>query len=162
MRLGRACPRPRPRQLRKFAWILRFTEFSQGANSGAHIAGRDKIRHQRFCMAEPTNTTSPRDWMPTSFSSMPPGISRQGPSQETFFWAAHSAGPSKKTNFFFFGSYQGQRISDATNGSTQFVNVPCLDPGNPSASTCLNSDRSAAGIAASSRRQCVADRSKPH
>ena len=51
---------------------------------------------------------------------------------------------------FFFGSYQGQRVTDATNGSTAVANVPCTQQGTPTnpITVCLSDDRSAATLAA--------------
>src|SRR6202035_4907182 len=73
------------------------------------------------------------------------GIPRQALHRNVF--GGTLGGPIKKDKLFFFGSYQGQRITDATNGSIQFVNVPCSDPNNPSQATCLSNDRSAGAIA---------------
>src|ERR1700676_2729088 len=72
----------------------------------------------------------------TNFFLNAEGIARPPLHRNTF--GATLGGPIKQNKLFFFGSYQGQRVTDATNGSTEFANVP----------TGLSDDRSAATLAA--------------
>src|SRR5258708_6385254 len=143
--IGQGMPAPPPETIEEIRVDTSLYGVSQGANSGAHVSvatksGTNDLHGGAYEYHQSTGLDA-NQWF---FNAA--GIPRQPLHRNVF--GGIIGGPIKKDKLFFFGSYQGQRISDATNGSTQFVNVPCLDPGNPSAATCLNSDRSPAGIAA--------------
>ena len=143
--IGQGMPAPPPETIEEIRVDTSLYGVSQGANSGAHVSVATKSGTNDFHGgAYEYHQSTGLDANQWFFNAA--GITRQPLHRNVF--GGKLGGPIKKDKLFFFGSYQGQRISDATNGSTQFVNVPCLDPANPSAATCLNSDRSAAGIAA--------------
>ncbi len=108
---------------------------SQGANSGAHITVATKSGTNDFHgQAYELHQTSA--WNANQFFLNAASIARPPLHRNTF--GGTLGGPIKRSKVFFFGSYQGQRVTDATNGSTQVANVP----------TGLTDDRSAATLAA--------------
>src|ERR1700730_15651787 len=143
--IGQGMPAPPPETIEEIRVDTSLYGVSQGANSGAHIAVATKSGTNDFHGgAYEYHQSTGLDANQFFFNAA--GIPRQALHRSVF--GGTLGGPIRKDKLFFFGSYQGQRITDATNGSTQFVNVPCLDPTNPTPATCLSNDRSAAGIAA--------------
>ena len=143
--IGQGMPAPPPETIEEIRVDTSLYGVSQGANSGAHIAvatksGTNDFHGGAYEYHQSTGLEA------NQFFFNAAGIPRQALHRNVF--GGTLGGPIKKDKLFFFGSYQGQRITDATNGSIQFVNVPCLDPANPTPATCLSNDRSAAGIAA--------------
>ena len=143
--IGQGMPAPPPETIEEIRVDTSLYGVSQGANSGAHVAvatksGTNDLHGGAYEYHQSTGLDA------NQFFFNAAGIPRQPLHRNVF--GATLGGPIKKDKLFFFGSYQGQRITDASNGSTQFVNVPCLDPTNPTPATCLSNDRSAAGIAA--------------
>src|SRR6516225_452132 len=143
--IGQGLPAPPPETIEEIRVDTSLYGVSQGGNSGAHIAVATKSGSNNFHGGAYASHSS-TGLNANQFFFNAAGIPRQPLHRNVF--GGTFGGPIKKDKLFFFGSYQGQRISDATNGSTQFVNVPCLDPTNPTPATCLSNDRSAAGIAA--------------
>src|SRR5580704_14509215 len=143
--IGQGMPAPPPETIEEIRVDTSLYGVSQGATSGAHIAvatksGTNDFHGGAYEYHQSTGLEA------NQFFFNAAGIPRQALHRNVF--GATLGGPITKDKLFFFGSYQGQRITDATNGSIQFVNVPCLDPANPTPATCLSNDRSAAGIAA--------------
>src|ERR1700686_307876 len=143
--IGEGMPAPPPETIEEIRVDTSLYGVSQGANSGAHIAvatksGTNDFHGGAYEYHQSTGLEA------NQFFFNAAGIPRQALHRNVF--GGTLGGPIKKDKLFFFGSYQGQRITDATNGSIQFVNVPFLDPANPTPATCLSNDRSAAGIAA--------------
>lgn len=143
--IGQGMPAPPPETIEEIRVDTSLYGVSQGGNSGAHIAVGTKGGSNDF-HGGVYGYHSSTGLLANQFFFNAAGIPRQPLHRNVF--GGTIGGPIKKDKLFFFGSYQGQRITDATNGSTQFVNVPCLDPSNPTPATCLSDDRSAAGIAA--------------
>lgn len=133
--IGQGMPTPPQETVEEIHVNTSMYDVSQGANSGAHIGVATKSGTNDFHGgAYEYHQSTGLDANQFFFNAA--GISRQPLHRNVF--GGTIGGPVKKDKVFFFGSYQGQRISDATNGSTEFANVPAT----------LTDDRSAAGIAA--------------
>jgi len=133
--IGQGMPAPPPETIEEIHVNTSMYDASQGANSGAHIAvatmsGANKFHGQAY---EYHQTSG---WNANQFFLNAAEIPRPPLHRNTF--GGTFGGPILHDKLFFFGSYQGQRVTDATNGSTQVVNVP----------TGLTNDRSAATLAA--------------
>src|ERR1700726_4389625 len=133
--IGQGLPSPPPDSLEEIHVNTSMYDASQGANSGAHIAvatisGTNQFHGQAY---EYPQTSG---WNANQFFLNAAGIPRPPLHRNTF--GATFGGPILHDKLFFFGSYQGQRVTDATNGSTNFINVPAG----------LSNDRSAATLAA--------------
>jgi len=133
--IGQGLPAPPPETIEEIHVNTSMYDVSQGANSGAHIAVATKsgTNDLHGSVYEYHQTSG---WDANQFFLNAAGIARPPLHRNTF--GATLGGPIKQNKLFFFGSYQGQRVTDATNGSTQFANVP----------TGLSDDRSAATLAA--------------
>jgi hypothetical protein len=133
--IGQALPAPPPETVEEIHVNTSMYDVTQGATSGAHISLATKSGTNDFHgSAYEYHQTS--GWDANQFFLNAAGISRPPLHRNTFGGAL--GGPILRDKLFFFGSYQGQRVTDATNGSTQVVNVP----------TGLTDDRSAATLAA--------------
>jgi Carboxypeptidase regulatory-like domain/TonB dependent receptor len=144
--IGQGLPSPPPETIEEIHVNTSMYDASQGAASGAHIATITKSGTNDFHGGlYEYHQSSGLDANQFFFNASNPPIPRQPLHRNVF--GGTIGGPIKKDKLFFFGSYQGQRVTDATNGSTEFVNVPCSDPNNPTPATCLSSDRSAATLA---------------
>src|SRR5579863_1641699 len=143
--IGQGLPAPPPETIEEIHVNTSMYDVSQGANSGAHVAVATKSGSNDFHggVYEYHQTSG---WDANQFFLNAAGLARPPLHRNTF--GGTLGGPIKKNKLFFFGSYQGQRVSDATNGSTQFANVPCATPATSTtpASGCLSSDRSAAAL----------------
>jgi hypothetical protein len=145
--IGQGMPTPPTETIQEVNVTTSMYDASQGANSGAHVSvltksGTNDLHGGAYEYHQSTGL----DANPFFYNAA--GIPRQ-PLHRNIFGGT-LGGPILKNKLFFFGSYQGQRVSDSTNGSTSFVNVPCTEQGTPSNPTqvCLSSDRSAATLAA--------------
>jgi hypothetical protein len=132
--IGQGMPTPPPETIEEMHVMTSMYDASQGANSGAHIAVVTKSGTNRFHGGayEYHQTTG---WNANPFFLNAAGISRQPLHRNTF--GALLGGPIVRNKIFFFGSYQGQRVTDAFNGATEGVNVPIG----------LTNDRSAGALA---------------
>ncbi len=133
--IGQGLPAPPPETIEEIHVNTSMYDVSQGANSGAHVAVATKsgTNDLHGNVYEYHQTSG---WDANQFFLNAAGLARPPLHRNTF--GATLGGPIKKNKLFFFGSYQGQRVTDATNGSTEFANVP----------TGLTDDRSAATLAA--------------
>jgi hypothetical protein len=133
--IGQGLPAPPPETIEEIHVNTSMYDVSQGANSGAHVAVATKsgTNDLHGNVYEYHQTSG---WDANQFFLNAAGLARPPLHRNTF--GATLGGPIKKSKLFFFGSYQGQRVTDATNGSTEFANVP----------TGLTDDRSAATLAA--------------
>jgi hypothetical protein len=133
--IGQGLPSPPPETVEEIHVNTSMYDASQGANSGAHIAVATRSGTNQFHgQAYEYHQTS--GWNANQFFLNAAGIDRPSLHRNTF--GGTFGGPILKDKLFFFGSYQGQRVTDATNGSTNFINVPAG----------LTNDRSAATLAA--------------
>jgi hypothetical protein len=144
--IGQGMPTPPTETIQEINVTTSMYDASQGANSGAHVAvltksGTNDLHGSAYEYHQSTGLDA------NSFFFNSAGLPRE-PLHRNIFGGT-LGGPILKNKLFFFGSYQGQRVSDSTNGSTTFVNVPCATPATSTtpASGCLSSDRSAATLA---------------
>src|SRR5579859_7883643 len=145
--IGQGLPTPPPETIEELHVNTSMYDVSQGASSGAHVAVATKSGTNDFhgSAYEYHQTDA---WNANQFFLNAASIPRPPLHRNTF--GATLGGPVMKNKLFFFGSYQGQRVSDATNGSTAFANVPCTQQGPIATQTtiCLSDDRSPAALAA--------------
>lgn len=123
-------------------------DVSQGANSGAHVSvltksGTNDIHGGLYEYHQSSGLDAN-----SFFLNQLPSPENTEPTLHRNVFGGYAGGPIKKDKLFWFGSYQGQRVTDATNGSTEFANVFCQPNTAPSAATCLSDDRSPATLAA--------------
>ncbi|MGH9741642.1 MAG: TonB-dependent receptor domain-containing protein, partial [Candidatus Acidiferrum sp.] len=132
--IGQGLPSPPPETIEEIHVNTSMYDVSQGASSGAHIAVATKsgTNDVHGSVYEYHQTSG---WDANQFFLNAASISRPPLHRNTF--GATLGGPIRKNKLFYFGSYQGQRVTDATNGSTEFANVP----------TGLTDDRSASTLA---------------
>jgi hypothetical protein len=147
--IGQGLPTPPTETIEEVHVNTSMYDVSQGANSGAHVAVLTKSGTNDFHgILYANHGSTGLDANPFFYNFA--GIPRQPLHRNVF--GGGIGGPIKKDKLFFYGSYQGQRVSDATNGSTEFVNVPCQTADSltytPTAANCLSDDRSATAIAA--------------
>lgn len=133
--IGQGMPAPPPETIEEIHVNTSMYDVSQGANSGAHVAVATKSGTNDF-HGNAYEYHQTAGWDANQYFLNAAGIARPPLHRNTF--GGTLGGPIKQNKLFFFGSYQGQRVSDSTNGSTQFANVP----------TGLTNDRSAATLAA--------------
>lgn len=145
--IGQGLPSPPAETIEEVHVNTSLYDVSQGANSGAHVSVLTKSGTNDFHGGiYEYYQSSGLDANQFFFNA--DGLPRPALHRNVF--GGTIGGPIKKNKLFFFGSYQGQRVSDATNGSTQFDNVPCQNPissTNSVATNCLSDDRSAGAIA---------------
>ncbi len=135
--IGQALPTPPPEAIQEISVNAAMYDASQGANSGAHIgvitkSGTNQIHgeiYEKF--QNGAMNAAP------FFYNASPAITTKVPFLNRNQFGATLGGPIKKDKLFYFLSYQGVRIADATD-ATKDVTVPLT----------LTNDRSAAGIAA--------------
>jgi len=119
--IGQGLPTPPPETIEELHVNTSMYDAAQGANSGAHIELTTKSGTNNFHgqLYEYHQTTG---WNANPFFFNAQGIARQPLHRNTF--GATLGGPIKKNKMFFFGSYQGIRVTDAFSGATSAVSVP--------------------------------------
>ena len=133
--IGQGLPTPPPETVEELHVNTSMYDATQGANSGAHVAVATKSGTNEF-HGQAYEYHQTDAWNANQFFLNSAGISRRPLHRNTF--GGFLGGPIKHGKLFFFGSYQGQRVTDAANGSIVAANVP----------TGLTDDRSAATLAA--------------
>jgi hypothetical protein len=131
--IGQALPTPPPETVEEMHVNSAMYDASQGANSGAHIelttkSGTNNFHGGAYGYHQQTGWNA-NEWFFNKNQLNRPSMHRN-------IFGAYVGGPIKKDKFFFFGSYQGQRVTDQLL-ATSLVAVP---PG-------LTSDRSASTLA---------------
>jgi hypothetical protein len=126
--IGQALPTPPPEAIEELHVNSAMYDASQGANSGAHIevitkSGTNSLHGEAWEYYQ-TGGWNADPWFIKNAGLPTPPLHRN-------VFGGMIGGPIKKDKLFFFGSYQGQRVSDQLLG-TSLVQVP---PG-------LTSDRS--------------------
>ena len=133
--IGQGLPTPPQETIQEMTVNTSMYDASQGANSGAHVelttkSGTNQFHGQAYEYHQSTG------WDAAPFFLNAAGLGRQPLHRNTF--GGTLGGPIVHDKMFFFGSYQGIRVTDAFSGATEVVNVP----------TGLTNDRSAATLAA--------------
>ncbi|HEX6501863.1 MAG TPA: TonB-dependent receptor [Terriglobales bacterium] len=131
--IGQALPSPPPETVQEMHVSSAMYDASQGSNSGAHIelttkSGTNQLHGGAYEYHQQTGWNA-NQWFFNHNQLQRPNMHRN-------VFGGYVGGPIKKDKLFFFGSYQGQRVSDQLL-ATSLVSVP---PG-------LTSDRSAQALA---------------
>jgi hypothetical protein len=130
--IGQALPTPPPEAIQEIAVNAAMFDATQGNNSGAHISVLTKSGTNQL------HGSAWEEWQNSDMNAAPffyNADNLPNPFLNRNMFGATLGGPIKKDKLFFFGSYQGIRVSDAAE-SIRDVTVPLG----------LTDDRSAAGI----------------
>ena len=121
--IGQALPTPPTETIEEVHVTTSMYDASMGQASGAHVetttkSGTNKYHGQAYEYYQSNKfDAQPTFLAPNPFFSGAPPLHRN-------VFGVTLGGPIKRDKMFFFGSYQGQRISDALSGS--FNGVPTL------------------------------------
>lgn len=118
--IGQALPTPPPETIQEMQVNSAMYDASQGANSGAHIEVTTKSGSNNLHGGAYEYHQS-GGWNANEWFFNHDGLSR--PSMHRNVFGGYVGGPIVKDKLFFFGSYQGQRVSDQLLG-TSLVAVP--------------------------------------
>lgn len=134
--IGQALPTPPPEAIQEIAVNSAMYDATQGANSGAHISvltksGTNSMHGEVYEKFQNSDLNAA-----PFFYNADPAIAQKVPFLNRNQFGATFGGPIKKDKLFYFLSYQGVRIADATD-ATKEATVPLG----------LTNDRSAQGIA---------------
>ena len=133
--IGQALPTPPVEAIQEISVNAAMYDATQGANSGAHIgvitkSGTNEMHGQIYWRFQNSDMNAA-----PFFYNASPVITEKVPFLNRNQFGATLGGPIKKDKLFYFVSYQGVRIADATD-STKDVTVPLG----------LTNDRSVQGI----------------
>jgi len=134
--IGQALPTPPPDAIEEISVNSSMYDASQGNNSGAHINVLTKSGTNQL------HGSAWEEWQNSAMNADPffynasPAIADKNPYVNRNMFGATIGGPIKKDKLFYFLSYQGTRVSDASLSQKDVI-VPLG----------LTNDRSAAGIA---------------
>ena len=133
--IGQALPTPPSEAIQEISVNAAMYDASQGANSGAHISvitksGTNTIHGQLYDRFQNSALNAA-----PFFYNADPAVSTKDPFMNRNQFGATLGGPIKKNKLFYFASYQGIRVADATDATKTAV-VPLG----------LTDDRSAQGI----------------
>src|SRR5579864_3163893 len=121
--IGQALPTPPVETIQEVHVATSMYDASMGSASGAHIETTTKSGTNSFHgQAYEYFQNNVFDAAPTFLSANP--FFNGAPPLHRNVYGVTLGGPIKKDKMFFFGSYQGQRISDALSGA--FNGVPTL------------------------------------
>lgn len=121
--IGQALPTPPVETIQEVHVATSMYDATMGSASGAHVetttkSGTNDLHGQLYEYYQSNAfDAAPTFLAPNPFFSGAPPLHRN-------VFGATIGGPIKKNKLFFFGSYQGQRISDALSGA--FNGVPTL------------------------------------
>jgi len=118
--IGEALPSPPPETIEEMHVNTAMYDASQGANSGAQIglttkSGTNAVHGGAYEYHQQTGWNA-NEWFFSHNQLQRPNMHRN-------VFGAYIGGPIKKDKLFFFGSYQGQRVSDQLL-ATNYVAVP--------------------------------------
>jgi Carboxypeptidase regulatory-like domain len=118
--IGEALPSPPPETIEEMHVNTAMYDASQGANSGAQIglttkSGTNLLHGGAYEYHQQTGWNA-NEWFFNHNQLQRPNMHRN-------VFGAYIGGPIKKDKLFFFGSYQGQRVSDQLL-ATNYVAVP--------------------------------------
>jgi Carboxypeptidase regulatory-like domain/TonB dependent receptor-like, beta-barrel len=133
--IGQALPTPPPDAIQEISVNASMYDASQGNNSGAHIgvltkSGTNAIHGTAYWQYQGSFMNAD-----PFFYNADPSITNKNPFLNRNQFGATFGGPIKKDKLFYFVSYQGVRIADASS-SLEEVTVPFF----------LTNDRSTTGI----------------
>ena len=133
--IGQALPTPPSEAIQEISVNAAMYDASQGANSGAHVSvitksGTNTIHGQLYDRFQNSDLNAA-----PFFYNADPAVTTKDPFMNRNQFGATFGGPIKKNKLFYFVSYQGIRVADATDATKDAV-VPLG----------LTDDRSAQGI----------------
>src|SRR5579863_2969431 len=118
--IGQALPSPPPETIQEVHVNTAMYDASQGANSGAHIEYQTKSGTNAF-HGGAYEYHQQTGWNANEWFFIHNQLQR--PNMHRNVFGGYVGGPIKKDKLFFFGSYQGQRVSDQLL-ATSYVAVP--------------------------------------
>jgi hypothetical protein len=123
--IGQSIPTPPQETIEELRVNTSMYDASEGANSGAHVAlltksGSNDLHGQVYEYHQ-TSAWNAAPFFRNSDTSIAP--SDKVPRLHRNQFGGTLGGPIKKDKLFFFGSYQGVRVTDQLNGTSQ-VTVP--------------------------------------
>ncbi len=129
--VGQGLPTPPVEVIEELHVTTSMYDASQGAHSGAHIELTTKSGTNQFHgQAYEYHETNAWDATPVFFKALGPPLGSSTPPLTRNVFGGNIGGPILKDKLFFFGAYQGQRVSDSLNGSTEGVfTLPGLTDG---------------------------------
>jgi len=133
--IGQSLPTPPPEAIQEIAVNSAMFDATQGANSGAHISILTKSGGNALHGEVYEKYQSSAMNAAPFFYNNDPAISQKVPFLNRNQFGATLGGPIKKDKLFYFVSYQGVRIADAADATSENT-VPLT----------LTNDRSAQGI----------------
>lgn len=133
--IGQALPTPPSEAIQEIAVNSAMYDATQGANSGAHISVLTKSGSNELHVELYEKFQNSAMNAAPFFYNASPALTQKNPYLNRNQFGATVGGPIKKNKLFYFLSYQGVRIADASL-STQDATVPLT----------LTNDRSAQGI----------------
>jgi len=143
--IGQALPTPPVETIEEVHVATSMYDASMGSASGAHVetttkSGTNSLHGQVYEYYQSNSfDAAPTFLAPNPFFSGAPPLHRN-------VFGGTLGGPIKKDKIFFFGSYQGQRISDALSGAFNGVpTLPGLSDSNRDASDLVNLYNTAIG-----------------
>lgn len=142
--IGQALPTPPPESIEELHVNSAMYDASQGANSGAHIevmtrSGANQV-HGGAWEYYQTGGWNANPWFNREVGFPTPALHRN-------VFGGMVGGPIKKDKLFFFGSYQGQRVTDQLLGNSLVAVPAAFQSGSTLSGPGLTSDRSATGLA---------------
>ena len=142
--IGQALPTPPPETIQELHVNSAMYDASQGANSGAHIevltrSGANQI-HGGAWEYYQTGGWNANPWFNNEVGFPTPALHRN-------VFGGMLGAPIKKDKLFFFGSYQGQRVTDQLLGNSLVAVPATFQSGSTLSGPGLTSDRSATALA---------------
>jgi hypothetical protein len=154
--IGQALPTPPPETIQELHVNSAMYDATQGSNSGAHIevttqSGTNRV-HGGAWEYYQTGGWNANPWFNEEAGFPTPALHRN-------VFGGMLGGPIKKDKLFFFGSYQGQRVSDQLLGNSLVAVPPDLTNNRSAAglATMLNTDFGGTPCAGYSRACTAAD-----
>jgi hypothetical protein len=140
--IGQALPTPPPETIQELHVNSAMYDATQGANSGAHIevttqSGTNQLHGGAWSYYQ-TGGWNANPWFNRNAGFPTPPLHR-------LVFGGMLGGPIQKNKLFFFGSYQGQRVTDQLLGNS-LVAVPAATASFPGTIS-LTNDRSAGALA---------------
>ena len=152
--IGEAMPSPPPETIEEVHVNTAMYDASQGANSGAQIgvttkSGTNTFHGGAYEYHQQTGWNA-NEWF-FDFNGL------QRPQMHRNVFGGYIGGPLKKDKLFFFGSYQGQRVSDQLLATSYVAVPPHLTDARDAASiaTAVNTDFSTPGCGTGTNPPCL-------
>jgi hypothetical protein len=153
--IGQALPSPPPETIEEMQVNSAMYDASQGSNSGAQIATSTKSGTNAF-HGGAYEYHQQTGWNANEWFFLHNQLQR--PNMHRNVFGAYIGGPLKKDKLFFFGSYQGQRITDQLLANSIVAVPPGLSDTNrtqANLAALANADFSASGCGTGTNPPCL-------